>query len=213
MTRLIIVRHGESNANKTRTFAGHLNIPLSERGEMQAKMTAEYIVQRYQIDKIYCSDLLRAYHTALPIANITGAPLIKTEKLREIYAGDWEGKTFNELQTRYADTYGVWLCDIGNARPNSGEAVQELYERVYNALQEIVFENDGKTIAVATHATPIRALQCRFSGFSVNEMKNVPWVTNDSVTVVDYENGVFSLVSVSEDKHLESLATGFPANV
>ncbi len=213
MTTLIFVRHGESRANELRTFAGHLDIPLSDRGVAQANATADFVTAQYRVDKIYCSDLSRAYHTALPIAQRSGAPLLKTEKLREIYAGEWEGQTFDGLQSRYADSYGVWLADIGNAHPPAGESVRALSERVYSAVQEIASENEGKTVVIATHATPIRTLVCRLRGLDIAEMKSVPWVTNASVTTVAFENGAFTLLSVGEDKHLQGLATGFPANV
>ena len=212
-TTILLIRHGESAANRTRTFAGHLDIPLSERGEEQANATAEYITSKYQIDKIYCSDLSRAYATALPIARLCGLEVEKTEKFREIYAGSWEGKTFDELQTRYASSYGVWLTDIGSAQPDGGEAVHALYERVFEALDEIVKVNEGKMVAIATHATPIRSLCCRFHGFDVSEMKNVAWVSNASVTEIVYEGGKYTLTSVDQNEHLASLATRFPANV
>ncbi|MBQ2702221.1 MAG: histidine phosphatase family protein [Clostridia bacterium] len=124
MTTLILVRHGESAANGKGCFAGQLDIPLSERGREQAVRTADYIAKTYSVDKIYSSDLSRAYDTAKPIAKAFGLEIIKDKNLREICSGDWQGLSFDELQEKYADSYGVWLKDIGNAVCPNGETVK-----------------------------------------------------------------------------------------
>jgi NAD(P)H-hydrate epimerase len=97
MTRIIIVRHGQSEANAKCAFAGYTDFELSSLGIKQAGATAKYIVEKYSIDRIYTSDLSRAYGTALPISEMSGLPLITNSELREIFAGEWEGKTFAEL--------------------------------------------------------------------------------------------------------------------
>jgi broad specificity phosphatase PhoE len=213
MTTLLLVRHGESVANGKSFFAGHLDIDLSQLGYKQAECTAEYIVKNYSVDVVYSSDLQRAYHTAEPIAKMTGALLKKEEALREIYAGDWQGLTFDELQSKYADSYGVWLTDIGRAACINGETVKELYERVWNVLQKILNENMDKTVVIVTHATPIRAICCRLMGKSVEEMKNVAWVSNASITQVIYNGGEWSIKEKSIDRHLADMLTKFPPNV
>lgn len=213
MKTLILVRHGESAANGKGFFAGQLDIPLSDRGKEQARRVADYIKKNYHVDKIYSSDLSRAYDTAKAIAETVGLEIETEEKLREIYSGDWQGRTFDELQEQYADTYGVWLTDIGNAVCPNGETVKELYQRIFFAVSKIAKENREKTIVVVTHATPIRALCCRMKGFSVKEMKNVPWVSNASLTVLQFEEDEFSLVEEDVCEHLSDLKTRFPSNV
>ena len=213
MTKILLVRHGESGANGNGFFAGHLDIDLSELGYRQAERTAEYVARYYSVDVVYSSDLQRAFHTAEPIGRVTGLAVKKEEKLREIYAGEWQGLTFDELQKRYSDSYGVWLSDIGKAICPSGETVKELYERAWNVLQKIAIENEGKTVVVVTHATPIRSICCRLSGKSVEEMKTEPWVSNASVTEVIYANGEWEIMGKSIDGHLSDMLTKFPPNV
>ncbi|MBQ8323480.1 MAG: histidine phosphatase family protein [Clostridia bacterium] len=212
-TTLILIRHGESSANGKGFFAGHLDIELSEKGEKQAALTARYVAENYKVDKIYSSDLKRAYATAKPLAQAREKEIVATAGLREIYAGTWQGLCFDELQTRYADSYGVWLRDIGNAACPSGETVKELAARIWEAVLDIVKENEGKTVAVVTHATPIRTLLCRWKGLPLSEMKNVPWVSNASVTVVKYRNGEWTVEKESADEQLAEMKTSFPANV
>ena len=213
MTTLLLVRHGESGANGKGCFAGHLDIDLSELGYRQAEATADYIAEKYNVNAIYSSDLMRASHTAEVIAGKIGLSMQKTEKLREIYAGEWQGLTFDELQKEYAVSYGVWLSDMGKAACPNGETVAELYERVWNALQEIAEENIGKTIVVATHATPIRAICCRLNGKDVRQMKEEAWVSNASVTEIVYDKGLWTLKRKGADEFLTGMQTKFPPNV
>ncbi len=213
MVKFLIIRHGESEANGAGFFAGHLDIELSQRGKTQAEATAKYIFENYSVDKIYSSDLKRAYDTAKPVSDITGLKIVSTKELREIFAGDWQGLCFDELQSRYADGYRVWLENIGQAICPHGETVQELAERIWQEILKIAKDNDGKTVVVVTHATPLRTLICRWKGLPIENMKEISWVSNASVTEVDYTDGVWTIRAISEDSHLAELKTEFPPNV
>lgn len=212
MTTLLLIRHGESEANREYYFAGQYDALLMERGIEQAEKTARYIVDKYAPSEIYTSDLKRAYSTAESVSKLIGKDIIKDEGLREIYAGRWQKMTFGELERKFPKEYGVWLKDIGNARCPDGETVKELGERVMESLDRIAKDNEGKVIAVATHATPIRVAETIIEYGDLNKMKDVKWVSNGSVTVLEYD-GDWKVLSVSEDEHLGEDRTVFPANV
>lgn len=212
MTTILIIRHGQSISNLKGIFTGHLNLELTEQGLTQAKTTAQYIADNFHVDKVYASDLYRAYDTGAAVANIFGLSVETDKRLREIFAGDWEGRTFDELTEKYP-SYKVFRGDIGNCVTDGGESVAQLSQRVLEAFYDIARNNDGKTIVVATHATPIRALQCHCEGKSLAEMKDVPWVTNASVTTVTYDNGIMQLKEVCHDAHLGAIVSRFPSNV
>ena len=213
MALFLFIRHGESEANEKGFFAGQLDVRLSENGLVQAKKTAEYIKNTYKPDLVFASDLQRAYITGKCVADILGLEVKKSEAFREINAGDWQGKSFDFLQENFKEEYGIWLSDIGNARPTNGEAVCELKDRFLNALLEIAEKNPDKTIVVATHATPIRILETLTKHKSLDKMKDVPWVSNSSVSGFSYNNGEWKCEMISEDSHLGDLKTVFPKNV
>ena len=212
-TTLLLVRHGESAANGKGFFAGQTDIELSDRGRMQAEKVADWLFENYQVDKIYSSDLKRAYDTAEFIAKKYALQIQKTGALREINAGEWQGKTFDELQKSYADGYGVWLKDIGNAKCPQGETVEGLYDRIQRTVFNIIKENEGKNIVIVTHATPIRVLCCWALGVSLVDMKKVAWVSNASVTEIRVSAGERVLHQMSTDEYLVGFQTSFPANV
>lgn len=212
MTKLYLIRHGESQANLSRSFAGSYNIDLTEKGKEQAERVPLYFVDK-QVDCIFSSDLLRAYNTALPLAKERGIDIIKCRALREISAGQWEARTFAEIMEKYAEDYDVWLHDIGKARCTGGESSAELGARVYAAIARIVRENEGKTVVITTHATPIRAMVALLKTGSVDGMKDFPWVPNASVTEITYADGMFTLDGIGCTDHLDGLLTKLPTNV
>ena len=213
MTRLILIRHGESSANQNRIFAGNYDAELAENGFIQAKATAKYIKENYKIDKIYSSNLKRAYATANEVASLLGLEITVCENMREISAGKWEGIKFEEIVKSYPDDFDVWLKNIGASRCTDGESVCELGQRVMTALTEIAKSNDGKTVVISTHATPIRVSQCIIEHGTLDKMTDVPWVSNASLTIYRYDNGEWNIEAVSLDSHLEGYKTVLPANV
>ena len=213
MTTLLLVRHGESEANRNDIFAGHFDADLENRGLKQAQKTAEYIKENYKVDKVYSSDLKRAFKTGKCIADLIGVEILPTDRLREIGAGKWDGMKFSDLQKYYKKEYDMWMNDLGNAHCPDGETVKGLGDRIMNELTRIAEENDGKTVVVATHATPIRAAQTFIQFGSFEKMKNIKWVSNASVTVLEYDNKKWSCPKVSIDEHLADLKTSLPTNV
>lgn len=213
MTELLLIRHGQSVANLSKYFAGASDAPLTELGLRQAQATADYICSTYRVDAVYASDLSRAFDTGKAVADRLGLCVHADASLREIYAGQWEGVSFDKLMNDFPETYTVWRTDIGNAHPDGGESVAQLQQRIVNALRRISAENDGKTLVIATHATPIRVLQCHCEGKSLCDMASIPWVSNASVTHVVCEDGVFSLREIGHDGHLGAFVSNLPANV
>lgn len=212
VTHLYLVRHGQSEGNLAHTFLGHTDLPLTEQGRTQAELASRYLVT-LSPDVIYSSDLLRAYQTAQPTAEKLALPILKSTALREIFAGAWEGLTFNRLEVDFAPDYDVWRTDIGNACPTGGESVRELAERIQAELTRLVMAHEGQTILVFLHATPIRALASMCLGLGLEGMKNQPWASNASVSHFLYEDGAFSLVEYSHESYLGELSTALPKNV
>ncbi len=213
MTQLIFIRHGQSVANHEDKFAGHSDFDLTELGRRQAELAANYVKENFKVDAVYSSDLLRAYNTALPAARAFGLEVIPCEELREIYAGDWEALTFEEIIRDYADDFALWRDDFGRSFCPGGETVVELSERVCRAVRRIAAENDGKTVLIATHATPVRAIQCEADGYTAEEMAKVNFVGNASISIFTCEDGRFTAKKVGICDHLGDLSTYLPKSL
>lgn len=212
MTNIYLIRHGQSEGNLKRRFLGHTDLDLTELGHAQAEKTAEYL-KDIEVDVIYASDLKRAYNTGLHTAEKKGKEIVKSPLLREIWAGDWENQTFDIIETVYGKDYSVWRTDTGHACCTNGESVAALYERIVGEITRIAEENEGKTVFIFTHATPIRVFRASVDGVGLDGMKELPWATNASVTHVEYENGKFTLVDYGKDDFLSGIVTALPKNV
>ncbi|MGN1093907.1 MAG: histidine phosphatase family protein, partial [Candidatus Neoclostridium sp.] len=126
MTTVLLIRHGFSVTNQRGIFTGQTDVALDEIGVKQALLTADFVFDRYDVDEIYSSDLIRALDTAAPLAEKTGKTIIKDARLREIYGGVWEGKKVEDIIRVYPDEYHIWKINIGIGRPVGGESVAEL---------------------------------------------------------------------------------------
>ena len=205
MTTLLLVRHGESMANKNHMFIGQTDSPLSELGIAQAERNAEYIVNNYDVHRVYASDLKRAFATGKAIADRLGLEVIPEKDLREIHVGIWEMTSFKENYNNGVQFFLDWESNLGRVVCPEGESIEYLQKRASEALIRIAEENEGKTVVVAVHATLIRAVQCLFEGKTLDQMNEVPWVPNASITTLGYENGRMYVISGGRSDHLGDL--------
>lgn len=213
MTTVYFVRHGESESNLITQFAGSLDMPLTDKGKQQAELTATHL-QRMPLKTVYASDLCRAFETGRAIAEKLHIPITGMPELREIYAGKWEGKTYSQLETEFAESYGIWKNQIGLAVCPDGESVGDLQRRVSACVERIVKQHPGQAICIATHATPIRVMECLWTDTPLKNMHTIPWVSNASITVARYDdNGCAELLTRDFHEHLGDLFTKLAKNV
>ena len=214
MTRMIFIRHGESSGNALGRFYGHFDGALTDLGRAQADCAAAYLKDT-PIDAAYGSDLVRAYETGQRIAAPHGLTVVPDKNLREIFAGDWENRLFDELKDYSPNEYDTWMHDIARACPPNGESVAHLAKRIHDEVWRIAKEHEGQTVLIATHATPIRTLQCEWEGVPFEQMQTLHWVKNASTSIVDYdaETGKVHPVVIGEASYLQSLTTELPTNI
>jgi len=213
MTKIFLIRHGQSIANFELKFAGHSDFDLTDLGHHQASLAADYLYKREKIDAIYSSDLLRAYNTAVPFSKAYGLDITPAKELREIYAGKWESLSFDDIAKNFPKDFDDWMHDFSNARCTDGESVAELFERVNKYLCAIAEENDGKTILIATHATPVRAFNCFASGYGADKMSDVSFCGNASLNYFVYENGKATIKETNINEYLGDLSTEVPEKI
>jgi broad specificity phosphatase PhoE len=212
-TTLIVVRHGQSEGNVAQRFIGQGETALSATGREQARRTAQFL-KDYPITKIYASDLSRAFDTAKPTAEMHRLEIEKTVALREIFAGDWEGELFAELNDKFPESYGVWRRDVGNAHPENGESVAALFERVNGFVAKTVAAHRGECVALFTHATPVRMMAAEWYGYSLEGASRVPFCPNASVSIVEYEDdGSHHIVYYGYDEHQGELSSRLPKSI
>ena len=207
MTELLFVRHGFSEGNKDHRFSGQMDFPLDEAGRLQALEVAAYLLRAYRIDAIYSSDLRRAYDTVKPLAEALSLPVHTEKALREIDVGLWEGVLRSDVEHQYPEGYDLYKRKPGLLRFDGGESFSELRARALGAVREIVKENEGKTVVVATHGGVIRALRTLWEGIPLDRMEEIPHVANASVTAVRYDGESGILILAGYCDHLSERMT------
>lgn len=155
--RLFLVRHGETEWNRERRIQGQVDVPLNERGRLQADGLAARLA-REPLAAVYSSDLSRALETAQAIALPHGLPVAPEPSLRELRFGAWEGLHEEEIQAGYPEEYRAWRSDSVRHRPPGGETILELYARVTAVYHRIREKHLGQSVVVVAHGGPIRAL-------------------------------------------------------
>lgn len=211
-TTIYLLRHGQSEANLAGVFTGqHGGFGLTPLGHTQAELAAEYLRSR-NIEKIYASDLARAAQTARHVAKACGIEVQLDTRLREIYAGQWEGVPFTTLAGRYPEEYAAWkagsCCD-----PVGGERAEQAGQRFFDAVFSLCRENEGKTILIVAHAMVIRCFECLVRYGSTEALCRVPFVHNAALSRYAWAAGGFSLRERDVYGYLGSLATTLPKTV
>ena len=209
MTRIILVRHGQSEANLSKTFAGNTDAPLTAIGRAQAEAVAAYLFKREKIDVVITSDLSRARDTGAAVAKRFQAPHLLAPALREIAAGEWEGESYEYLDTRYSEARALWKTDLKNAYCTGGETLREVFARVSAALQRILEEHEGKTVLIASHWTPILCAVCYLHGKDLDSVSDFPSPTTCSLQFFRYENGNFTTEALNVTDHLGELHSAY----
>ena len=207
MTELLFIRHGYSEGNKDHRFSGQRDFPLDEAGRRQAAELAEHLRQAYPIDAIYASDLCRAIDTVRPLAEELFLPVHPIKALREVDVGLWEGVLREDVERQYPASYALYLAKPGLLHFDGGESFDEMRARALAAVQEIVAENEGKTVVIATHGGVIRALRTLWENIPLEQMERIPHVPNASVTVVRYEGSTATLIAAGLCDHLTEKIT------
>jgi ribonuclease H / adenosylcobalamin/alpha-ribazole phosphatase len=181
--RLVLVRHGEAGGNRELRYIGSSDVPLTSRGEAQARMLGE-AVHAFAPVALYTSPLRRARETAAAIAN--GGNLVPQplEALREADFGTWELLTAAEVRTRDPAALAAWETDAGVAPPG-GESLADVTTRVVACANALAAEHEGATVALVSHVGPIKALVCATLGLPPEGARRM-WLDTASVSLVEW---------------------------
>ena len=187
-SRWFLVRHGETEWNSEGRAQGQSDVPLSAEGRGQAaRIFAALLPMRF--DAAYSSDLSRAVDTAACITQGRGMPLVKIEALREKGFGEWEGKTFKEMQESCPAMFKRMFSDeSADFAPEGGESDRELYARVKACVDVLRRRHAaGGDILVVAHGVTLRAV--------ITSLLGLP---PESMWRFRFENCAVSVVSVSK---------------
>lgn len=197
-----IVRHGQTNWNILGKTQGHGNSDLTEQGIVQARELAEDIT-KYPIDYIYSSDLGRAIQTAEILGEKLNIEVQKTEGLREMGFGVWEGLLIDEIKKDYSDIYDIWRNDPHLVNIPKGETLQVIKERVDNFIEEINKKHENKHIIFVTHSITLRVMLLSFLGSGMENIYRIKQ-DNTALNIVEYRDYGPVVIKMNDTSHIKN---------
>ena len=203
VTRLLVIRHGETAWNTEARIQGHTDIPLNDKGRWQAERTAQALLDE-EVDVIYSSDLLRAQHTAQAIAHATGKPLMLDAALRERHFGRLEGKTPDEVGAQWPQELQRWRSREPSYGPEGGESLQQFYDRCVQVITRLADRHPGQTVALVAHGG---VLDCfyRLANRVPLESPRTWQINNASINRLLYSPEGFSMLAWGDSRHVEDI--------
>ncbi len=213
--RLWLIRHGETAHNIQRVFQGQLDTPLTDRGVEQARVTAAAL-EIVPFDRIYASDLQRAFETARPLGTAVDREIEPDIRLREMHYGVLQGVdyvNFREVLKSHGvgDDWGTGVFSKSGSAPPGGESLSDLVDRTSAFISEVVDSNQGAShIGIVTHGGTIRTIMTELLGMPPAS-RSALIVANCGVTCFVYDGGTWQLEFHNrvywDTHHTESLTT------
>jgi 2,3-bisphosphoglycerate-dependent phosphoglycerate mutase len=183
MTRLLLVRHGESMAQAEGFIGGHVSCSgLSPRGRRQVEALRDRLLDGVplDVDALYTSEMRRAIETAAILSPAVGGfEAVQECDFCEIHPGEVDGATWDDFNERFRGP--DWKWDAHAPVSPGGESWATFVERVGGALDRVVEEHSGRTILIACHGGIVRASLLHFLGLPLDSGE-ISEVTNSSIT-------------------------------
>ncbi len=200
---IILVRHGQTEWNRNERFRGRADIPLNATGLAQAEATAQRIAMQWQPAAIYSSPLSRAFKTAEAIARRTSLQVQIHPGLNDIDYGEWQGLSPEEVRQRWPQELGTWYNQPHLARIPGGETLDQVRQRAFTALNELIALHPNQTLVLVAHTVVNRLLLLAILGLG-NErfwrLRQKPCAIN----IFEAEAGDFTLIALNDICHLYS---------
>jgi broad specificity phosphatase PhoE len=199
---LILARHGETDANRDRLALGREDVPLNERGRLQAGAVARSLL-RQSIGAIYSSPLQRALDTARAVGDAAGLGVEVDEGLVEMDVGEIEGATFEVMRKRYGDLLRRWFSpEVGDVPMPGGESLRDVQDRAWAAIQGMRERHPEDTVLAVTHNFVILTLLCRALGLPFAQFRRFRQHLA-ATTTLDVRDDYIILRRLNDTCHLE----------
>lgn len=187
MVKLILVRHALTVDNQKSRLSGHIDSSISEEGKEQIDKITNYL-KDFDIDKIYTTTSSRTKDTVKKLSELKSIKIIEKESLKEISFGDFEGLTFDEIKDKYPKEFQDMIEKGYEYKYPNGESLIDSYNRVCIELDNIISNNDDRTILICSHGGTIRNIITYLISNSYKYHWNFK-IDNGSVTILEVQDG------------------------
>lgn len=163
MTKVYLVRHGQTAWNVGEIFRGRADIPLDETGKKEGHLAGEAL-KGANLHAIYSSPLSRSMETAENVAKFHNLSVTPLDAIIDISYGEWEGMSRQDVEEKSPDLYRLWIEEPHRARFPKGESLDEVRFRTMAALYELVSKHQDENIVLVAHRVPNKVICCAVLG-------------------------------------------------
>lgn len=192
MAKIYLIRHGETTWNREKRLQGHLDIGLNERGYWQADRLGEYLANR-SVAAVVSSDLSRAVDTAKAVAKHHELDLQYDQRLRERHYGLMQGLSHEEIADKHPRNHLAWKNREINFQPESGESLQQFYDRVIESAVYWAKKYEGQDIAMVAHGGVLDCLNRAATGKTLEVPRDFE-ILNASLNTLSFSGNRFGLI-------------------
>jgi len=201
ITRICLIRHGETAWNAQHRLQGHEDIALNERGQAQARAVATAL-QGHDFAAIHHSDLQRATATARAIGAARGLPMIVEHALRERHFGILQGLSREESEQKFPGLYTeIRTRNPHIAPPGGGESLDSFAQRISNAMHAIAVRHAGQNVLIVSHGGCMDIMYRVVTGKPLTEPRDFP-LGNATLNWIEYQDARWNLRVWDEKAHL-----------
>jgi probable phosphoglycerate mutase len=200
--RVLAIRHGETTWNVDTRIQGQLDIGLNDTGRWQAERLAGALAEE-PIRAIYASDLGRAHDTAMAISRATGVAVTAEQGLRERHFGEFQGKTFAEIEAVLPEQARRWRTRDPAFAPTGGESLLQLRERVVATAEKLAARHAGELIVLVGHGGVMDVLYRAATRLDIQAPRT--WALgNAAINRLLWTPDGFTLVGWADTQHLDN---------
>lgn len=201
LTTFYLVRHGETMWNKEQRLQGWLDSPLSENGILHAEKLRDHL-KNTNFTAAYSSSSGRAKETMQILLADRQLPIYDEDNLREIFLGDWQGKTVEDIVISHPD-YELYTDYPGQFVATHTESFGMVTERAMFTLKKIAEKYPENTVLIVSHAVTIKCIVNAILGRSVDQLWTEPYINGTSVTIIEQVDQQWFVHEIGNIQHLQ----------
>ena len=206
-THILLIRHGETQWNKSERFRGTYDIPLNENGKAQANVLSQALKDR-NISVACTSPLSRAVETAQISLADRNVQILVNDKLTDIDYGDWTGLTKMEVMKRWPKEYDAWTSHPDLAEIPGGEKLSDLFDRCCEFINEISKQYKGQTVAIFAHRVINKLLILGTMGLTLSKFLSIIQ-DNCCINELEFTEGGYIMRTLNDISHMKNAKIDF----
>jgi broad specificity phosphatase PhoE len=203
MSRVYLVRHGQTAWNVGEIFRGRADIPLDETGKHEVHLAGETLKDE-TLHAVYSSPLSRSMETAENIAKFHDISVTPLDAIIDISYGEWEGRGNQEVQQKYPDLHALWLREPHKVLFPGGESLDEVRSRTMAALEDLLVKHQNENFALVAHRVPNKVICCALLGLDNSHFWRIQQDTACTNLFI-YRNGQWVISYLNDTSYLKSM--------